>query len=56
LVNPAREPRQIKVTLGAAYGPFQSGEDVWGGTKISVQGRSVTADIGDRDAAAVLLK
>ena len=56
LVNPAREPRQMEVTLSAAYGPFESGEDVWGGLKIGVHGRSVTAVVGGRDAAVVRLK
>ena len=56
LVNPEREPRQMRVTLGTAYGPFETGEDVWGARKITVQGRSVTAEVGDRDAAVVRLK
>jgi beta-galactosidase len=56
VVNPARAPRQIEVTLGSAHGSFETGEDVWGARKVSVRGRSVQVEVGDRDAAVIRLK
>jgi beta-galactosidase len=56
LVNPGRQARELQVNMSAAYGPFSAADDVWGGAKVTVQGRSVTADVGDRDAAVVRLK
>ena len=56
IVNPARAPRRIEVTLASAYGPFEAGEDVWGGKKVSVRGRSVEVEVGGRDAAVIRLK
>jgi hypothetical protein len=43
----------VTVTLSAAP---HSGEDVWGGRKVSVEGSTVRVAVGDRDAAVVRLK
>jgi beta-galactosidase len=56
VVNPDRAPRDVTVTLAPAYGPFESGEDVWSGQKVSVKGHSVQVVVGDRDVAVVRLR
>jgi hypothetical protein len=43
----------VAVTLAS---PFESGEDLWGGRKVTVKGRSVEVEVGDRDVAVVHLK
>ena len=55
LVNPGPSPREIAVTLGASDGPFQTGDDLWGGQKVSVTGRTVRATAGDRDVVVIRL-
>jgi beta-galactosidase len=52
VVNPDRKPRQIGISVPDAY---SAGEDIWGGQKVSVSGRTVTVTVGDRDAAVVRL-
>ncbi|HEY2011926.1 MAG TPA: beta-galactosidase, partial [Bryobacteraceae bacterium] len=56
VVNPDRASREAVVTLGSTYGPFQSGDDLWGAQKVSVTGRNVKVTAGDRDAAVIRLK
>jgi beta-galactosidase len=56
VVNPDRAPRRVAVTLASAYGLFESGEDVWGGRKIAVKGRSAEVEVGDRDVAVIRLR
>jgi beta-galactosidase len=53
VVNPDRAARKVAVTLGSA---FEAGEDVWGGRKVTVKGRSVEVEVGDRDVAVIRLK
>ena len=53
VVNPDRAARKVAVMLGSA---FESGEDVWGGRKVTVKGRSVEVEVGDRDVAVIHLK
>jgi beta-galactosidase len=53
VVNPDRTARKVAVTLGSA---FEGGEDVWGGRKVTVNGRSVEVEVGDRDVAVIRLK
>jgi hypothetical protein len=43
----------VAVMLGSA---FEGGEDVWGGRKVTVKGRSVEVEVGDRDVAVIRLK
>jgi beta-galactosidase len=56
VVNPVRTARQVEITLEAPYGPFESGWDVWGERNVSVRGRTVSVEVGGRDAAVVRLK
>ncbi len=53
LVNPDRTPRRIEVTLPSAY---TAGEDVWGGQKVAVSGKTAAVTVGDRDAAVIQLR
>jgi len=55
VVNPDRVPRRIAVTIGSAYGPFQGGEDLWGGARVVASDRTVEVTTGDRDVAVVRL-
>jgi beta-galactosidase len=56
VVNPAREPREVVVTLASGYGPFNTAEDIWNKAKVSVAGRRVEVSTGDRDVAVIRLK
>jgi beta-galactosidase len=56
VVNPARAPRHVEVTLASPYGPFEAGEDVWSGRQVQARGRLVDVEVGDRDAAVIRLK
>jgi len=56
VVNPARAGKPVTVDLSAAQGPFEAGEDVWGGRRVTVKGRTVQVEAGDRDVAVVRLK
>ena len=53
VVNPDRAARKVAVMLGSI---FEGGEDVWGGRKVTVKGRSVEVEVGDRDVAVIRLK
>lgn len=52
VVNPDRAPRRIEVTLPSAWA---AGEDVWGGQKVVVNGKSTVVTVGDRDTAVIHL-
>jgi beta-galactosidase len=56
VVNPDRAPRKVMVTLASTYGPFETGEDVWGSRKVTVKSRSVEVEVADRDVAVIHLK
>jgi beta-galactosidase len=53
VVNAERQPRKIAVTL---LKPYRSGEDIWDGQKVAVDGKTVTVTVADRDAAVIQLK
>jgi beta-galactosidase len=55
VVNPGRTSRAVRITLGNGYRPFAGGEDVWGEKKVSVEGRAIAVEVGDRDAAVIRL-
>ncbi|MCX6622362.1 MAG: beta-galactosidase trimerization domain-containing protein [Acidobacteria bacterium] len=52
VVNPARSAQRAEVTLPSA---FDRGDDLWGTRPVSVAGRKVTVEVGDRDVAVILL-
>ena len=56
VVNPSRDPKTIAVNFSAAQGPFEAGQDVWGGQTVSVKGRTVQVQTSDRDVAVIRLK
>jgi beta-galactosidase len=56
VVNPGRQPVSAAVSVAAGVGEFQSGEDVWGKSKVTVEKRVVKVTVGGRDAAVVRLR
>src|SRR5262249_413034 len=53
VVNPERPPRTALVSLPVAA---VRGEDLWGSRKVSVSGRTVQVEVGDRDVAVIRLE
>ena len=53
IVNPERTPAAAAVTLADRY---ESGSDAWGGRKVTVAGREVRVEVGDRDVAVIRLR
>jgi beta-galactosidase len=53
VVNPERASRGATVTLADRY---ESGTDVWGGRLVTVTGREVRVEVGDRDVAVIRLR
>jgi beta-galactosidase len=54
VVNPSR--RAAKVSVAIAGRKFQAGKDVWAETPVSVDGQSVSINVGPRDAAVIALR
>lgn len=55
VVNPAREPRSVRVQLDSRAGTFSHGLDLWQSTTPTVTGQTVELTVGDRNVAVVKL-
>jgi beta-galactosidase len=54
VANPTRRPRYARLTLSTAWGPFSSGQTLWGGGA-EVDGRTIALTVGARDVSVIAL-
>jgi beta-galactosidase len=56
VTNPTRDSKTVRVGLSQAVGDFSTGEDIWGGQKVTVSDRQISVSVQGRDAAVIALR
>jgi len=56
ITNPTRDRRSVKVELSQSAGDFSTGEDIWGGQQVTVNGRQIAVNVQGRDAVVIALR
>ena len=56
VVNPARSPASVTISVASPTPEFQAAEDVWGKLRVTVAGRKIAVTVPARDAAVVALR
>jgi beta-galactosidase len=56
VTNPTRDDRTVSIGLSAAMSNLASGEDLWGGQKVTLDGKKIAVNVPGRDAAVIALR
>ena len=56
VTNPTRDDRTVSIGLSVAMSSLASGEDLWGGQKVTLDGKKIAVNVPGRDAAVIALR
>jgi beta-galactosidase len=56
VTNTTRDDRTVSIDLSAAVNNLVSGDDLWGGQRVTLDGQKITVNVPGRDAAVIALR